>query len=187
MQKATEKHFCPSVTVGGFFLSRSCKHSKCSFLKISEIDSTQTQYVCSATMYLSSDRTINNSCHYSVPLYKKKKEDIARYSTAIVTVLSMDVQLIYCQETKTSQKHLLTLFRSANHSRRTGGGALCTGADGLCTGADGPRAGAGRSAAWCEAAVLSGRTRTVRGTGPDGPRPGAGARIPCLTAGRSAL
>jgi hypothetical protein len=74
---------------------------------------------------------------------------------------------------------LLTLFRSANHSRRTGGSALCTGADG-------PRAGAGRSAAWCEAAVLSGQTRTVRGTGPDGPRPGAGARIPCLTAGRSA-
>jgi hypothetical protein len=53
---------------------------------------------------------------------------------------------------------MLTLFRSANHSRRTGGGALCTGADG-------PREGAGRSAAWCEAAVLSGQTRTVRGTG----------------------
>jgi hypothetical protein len=75
---------------------------------------------------------------------------------------------------------VLTLFRSANHSRRTGGGALCRGADG-------PRAGAGRSTAWCEAAVLSGWTRAVRGTGPDGPRPGAGARIPCLTAGRSAL
>jgi hypothetical protein len=36
------------------------------------------------------------------------------------------------------------------------------------------------------AAVLSGQARTVRGTGPDGPRPGAGARVPCLTAGRSA-
>ena len=35
-------------------------------------------------------------------------------------------------------------------------------------------------------AVLSGQTRTVRSTGPDGPRPGAGARVPCLTAGRSA-
>jgi hypothetical protein len=35
-------------------------------------------------------------------------------------------------------------------------------------------------------AVLSAQERTVRGTGPDGPRPGAGARIPCLTAGRSA-
>ena len=96
----------------------------------------------------------------------------------------------------------------------------------LCTGADDPRAGAGRSAAWCEARwcslrkgglsaawgrtvrglvrcwdfcltvgrsapwreaeVLSGQARTVRGTGPDGPRPGAGARVPCLTAGRSA-
>jgi hypothetical protein len=53
-------------------------------------------------------------------------------------------------------------------------------------GPDGPRAGAGRSAAWCEAAVLSGQARTVRGTGPDGPRPGAGARVPCLTAGLSA-
>jgi hypothetical protein len=36
------------------------------------------------------------------------------------------------------------------------------------------------------AAVLSGQARTVRGLGPDGPRPGAGARVPCLTAGRSA-
>jgi hypothetical protein len=31
--------------------------------------------------------------------------------------------------------------------------------------ADGPRAGAGRSAAWCEAAVLSDQGRTVRGLG----------------------
>jgi hypothetical protein len=46
--------------------------------------------------------------------------------------------------------------------------------------------GVGRSATWREAAVLSGQARTVRGTGPDGPRPGAGARVPCLTAGRSA-
>jgi hypothetical protein len=44
----------------------------------------------------------------------------------------------------------------------------------------------GRSAAWREAAVLSGQARTVRGTGPDGPRPGAGAWVPCLTVGRSA-
>jgi hypothetical protein len=35
-------------------------------------------------------------------------------------------------------------------------------------------------------AVLSGQARTARGQGPDGPRPGAGARVPCLTAGRSA-
>jgi hypothetical protein len=34
--------------------------------------------------------------------------------------------------------------------------------------------------------VLSGQARTVRGLGPDGPRPGAGAKVPCLTAGRSA-
>jgi hypothetical protein len=39
---------------------------------------------------------------------------------------------------------MLASFWSANHSIRTGGGTLCTGADG-------PRAGAGRSAAWCEA------------------------------------
>jgi hypothetical protein len=78
------------------------------------------------------------------------------------------------------RKELLTPFRRRQSLKRTGGGALWSGADG-------PRLGAGRSAAWCEAAVLSGRTRTVRGTGPDGPRPGAGARSPCLTAGRSAL
>jgi hypothetical protein len=70
-------------------------------------------------------------------------------------------------------------FLEAPITKRTSGGALCTGADG-------PRAGAGRSAAWCEAAVLSGQARTVHGTGPDGPRPGAGARVSCLTAGRSA-
>jgi hypothetical protein len=63
--------------------------------------------------------------------------------------------------------------------KRTGGGALWSGADG-------PRPRAGRSATWREAAVLSGQARTVRGAGPDGPRPGAGARVPCLTAGRSA-
>jgi hypothetical protein len=74
---------------------------------------------------------------------------------------------------------LLTLFRSAKYSRRTGGGALWSGADG-------PRHRSGRSATWREAAVLSGQARTVRGTGPDGPRPGAGARVPCLTPGRSA-
>jgi hypothetical protein len=56
----------------------------------------------------------------------------------------------------------------------------------LWSGADGPRHGAGRSATWREAAVLSGQARTVRGLGPDGPRPGAGACILCLTAGRSA-
>src|SRR5690242_16721187 len=78
-----------------------------------------------------------------------------------------------------SPKSMLTLFRRRQSLKRIGGGALCTWADG-------PRAGAGRSAAWCEAAVLFGQTRTVRDTGPDGPRPGAGARIPCLTAGRSA-
>jgi hypothetical protein len=74
---------------------------------------------------------------------------------------------------------LLTPFRSAKYSRRTGGGALWSGADG-------PRHGAGWSATWREAAVLSGQARTVHGLGPDGPRPGAGAWVLCLTAGRSA-
>jgi hypothetical protein len=78
-----------------------------------------------------------------------------------------------------SPKSMLTPFWRRQLLKRTGGGALCTGADG-------PRAGAGRSAAWCEAVVLSGQAQTVRGTGPDGPRPGAGTRVPCLTAGRSA-
>jgi hypothetical protein len=74
---------------------------------------------------------------------------------------------------------VLTPFRSAKYSRRTGGGALWSGADG-------PRHRAGRSATWREAAMLSGQARTVRGLGPDGPRPGAGAWVLCLTAGRSA-
>jgi hypothetical protein len=78
-----------------------------------------------------------------------------------------------------SPKSMLTLFRSAKYSKRTGGGALWSGADG-------PRPRAGWSATWREAAVLSGQARMVRGTGPDGPRPGAGARVPCLTTGRSA-
>jgi hypothetical protein len=73
---------------------------------------------------------------------------------------------------------VLTLFGSAKYSRRTGGGALWSGADG-------PQHGAGRSATWREAAVLSGQARTVRGLGPDGPRPGAGAWVLCRTAGRS--
>jgi hypothetical protein len=73
---------------------------------------------------------------------------------------------------------LLTPFRRRQLLKRTSGGALWSGADG-------PRPGAGRSATWREAAVLSGQARTVRGAGPDGPRPGAGARAPCLTVGRS--
>jgi hypothetical protein len=78
-----------------------------------------------------------------------------------------------------SPKSMLTLFRSAKYSRKTGGGALWSGADG-------PQHRVGRSTTWREAAVLSGQARTVRGTGSDGPRPGAGARVSCLTAGRSA-
>jgi hypothetical protein len=62
-----------------------------------------------------------------------------------------------------SPKSMLTPFGSAKYSRRTSGGALWSGADG-------PRHRAGRSATWREAAVLTGQTRTVRGTGPDGPR-----------------
>jgi hypothetical protein len=54
----------------------------------------------------------------------------------------------------------------------------------FCTGADGPHAGAGQSATWCEAAVLSAQARTVRVQGPDGPRPGARLGLLCLTAGR---
>jgi hypothetical protein len=74
---------------------------------------------------------------------------------------------------------LLTPFRRRQSLKRTGGSALWSDADG-------PWHRAGRSATWREVVVLPGQTRTVRGTGPDGPRPGAGARIPCLTAGRSA-
>jgi hypothetical protein len=78
-----------------------------------------------------------------------------------------------------SPKSMLTPFRSAKHSRRTGGGALCTRADGPRAGPDGPRPGARRGGTLC--------------AGADCPRPGAGrsvawraARVPCLTAGRSA-
>jgi hypothetical protein len=62
---------------------------------------------------------------------------------------------------------LLTPFRRRQSLKRTSGGVLWSGADG-------PRPGAGRSATWREAAVRSGRARTVRGLGPDGPRLGAG-------------
>jgi hypothetical protein len=86
---------------------------------------------------------------------------------------------LYLLSSAESPKSMLTLFRSAKYSRRTGGGALWSGADG-------PRHMVGWSATWREAAVLSGQARMVRGTGPDGPRPGAGARVPCLTTGRSA-
>jgi hypothetical protein len=45
-----------------------------------------------------------------------------------------------------SSKSMLTPFPGANHSTRTGSGALCAGANG-------PRSGAGRSVAWREARV----------------------------------
>jgi hypothetical protein len=84
---------------------------------------------------------------------------------------------------------VLTPFRSAKYSRRTGSGALCTGADGpragpdgpragpdsprpgarrggtLCAGADCPRPGAGRSAPWCAARASLPDGRTVRALG----------------------
>jgi hypothetical protein len=89
--------------------------------------------------------------------------------------------------TSANGKFVLTPFRSAKYSRRTGGGALCTGADGphagpdgprpgarrgdtLCAGADCPRPGAGRSAAWCAARASLPDGRTVRALRPDGPR-----------------
>jgi hypothetical protein len=84
--------------------------------------------------------------------------------------------------TSANGKFVLTPFRSAKYSRRTGGGALCTGADGpragpdgprpgarrgdtLCAGADCPRPGAGRSAAWCAARASLPDGRTVRALG----------------------
>jgi hypothetical protein len=67
---------------------------------------------------------------------------------------------------------VLTPFRSAKYSRRTGGGALCTGADGSRAGPDGPRPGARRGGTLC--------------AGADCPRPGARLGLLCLTAGRSA-
>jgi hypothetical protein len=48
------------------------------------------------------------------------------------------------EEVEMQESHVLTPFRRRQLLKRTSGGALCTGADG-------PRAGAGRSAAWCEA------------------------------------
>jgi hypothetical protein len=82
-----------------------------------------------------------------------------------------------------SPKSMLTPFRSAKYSRRTGGGALCTGADGpsagpdgprpgarrggtLCAWVDCPRPGAGQSAAWCAARASLPDGRTVRALGP---------------------
>jgi hypothetical protein len=65
------------------------------------------------------------------------------------------------------QCQLLTPFRSAKYSRRTGGGALWSGADG-------PRPGAGRSVTWCRSLGPLPDDRTVRALRPDGPRPEAG-------------
>ena len=62
-----------------------------------------------------------------------------------------------------SPKSMLTPFRSAKYSRRTGGGALWSGADG-------PRPGAGRSATWRRGSGFLPDGRTVRALGPDGPR-----------------
>jgi hypothetical protein len=62
-----------------------------------------------------------------------------------------------------SPKSMLTPFRSAKYSRRTGGGALWSGADG-------PRPGAGRSATWCRSLGPLPDGRTVRALRPDGPR-----------------
>jgi hypothetical protein len=59
--------------------------------------------------------------------------------------------------------YLLTLFRSAKYSRRTGGGALWSGADG-------PQPGAGQSATWRRARVLCLTTGRSAPWGPDGPR-----------------
>jgi hypothetical protein len=74
---------------------------------------------------------------------------------------------------------LLTPFRSVKHSTRT---VAVPSAQGRTVRARGQTVrGLVRGAV-----VLSGQGRTVRGLGPDGPRPGAGARVPCLTAGRSA-
>jgi hypothetical protein len=78
-----------------------------------------------------------------------------------------------------TSKGVLTPFRSAKYSRRTGGGALWSGADG-------PRPRAGRSTTWREAAVLSGQARTVRALGPDGPRVCRGSgRSPAAPGSRS--
>jgi hypothetical protein len=70
---------------------------------------------------------------------------------------------------------LLTLFRSAKYSRRTGGGALWSGADG-------PRPGAGRSATWRRAQVLYLTTGRSAPWGPDGlrVRRGGGSCRRCL-------
>jgi hypothetical protein len=112
-----------------------------------------------------------------------KGNDLSKLTLAYIVLLSILFHVLFLVKHSVhivkSNDLVLTLFRSAKYSRRTGGGALWSGADG-------PRHGAGRSATWCEAAVLSGQARTVRGLGPDGPRPGAGAWVLCLTAGRSA-
>ena len=78
-----------------------------------------------------------------------------------------------------SPKSMLTPFWSAKHSTRI---VAVPSAQGRTVRARGRTVrGLVRGAV-----VLSAQGRTVRGLGPDGPRPGAGARVPCLTAGRSA-
>jgi hypothetical protein len=92
--------------------------------------------------------------------------------------LRADLIGLYVLSPAESPKSMLTPFWRRQSLKRTSGGALWSGADG-------PRHRVGRSATWCEAAVLSGQARTVHGQGPDGPRPGAETRVSCLTAGRS--
>jgi hypothetical protein len=108
-----------------------------------------------------------------------RKKCVSSYNSVVFFINVISISITKCTNNWYKFNIVLTPFRSAKYSRRTGGGALWSGADG-------PQHRAGRSATWREAAVLSGQARTVRGTGPDGPRPGAGARVPCLTAGRSA-
>jgi hypothetical protein len=135
------------------------------------------------------DRVCNNrvlqSPSYHVKSIGNKGWHVKQHLSCLVATPKRDLIYLWhavsleSSNSENQSKRVLTPFRSAKYSRRTGGGALWSGADG-------PRPGAGRSATWREAAVLSGQARTVRGTGPDGPRPGAGARVPCLTTGRSA-
>jgi hypothetical protein len=88
-------------------------------------------------------------------------------------------QMLQSDKTFNLSINMLTPFRGAKYSRRTGGGALWSGVDG-------PRHRAGRSATWRRSSGFLPDGRTVRALGPDGPRVRrGGGRSPAAPGSRS--
>jgi hypothetical protein len=119
------------------------------------------------------DRVCNNrvlqSPSYHVKSIGNKGWHVKQHLSCLVATPKRDLIYLWhavsleSSNSENQSKRVLTPFRSAKYSRRTGGGALWSGADG-------PRPGAGRSATWCRSPGSLPNDRTVRALGPDGPR-----------------